>query len=447
MKNKIKVLCTFLMITAAIGLFSQAHAYAFQSNLDLNLIYEAQGLELNYWDTTSRYLYFSFSGVRDFIYDTYRYTVISGNPQDNITSIFQESITQLTTSEAATFGVRGDVYFVSPNGKYVIYLGPSNDTSVPGELWIGDRTSKITHKTGFTVYANTNPSVRWNTKSNLFGVIQSSQDNENLVGYGYIPGDNLNQAKFEKLEKVSALGITYNVYSNLFFPQYALSPDGSKLMVLLKSTDEKVRIAIIPSNSIKDISLINGVDAVDVKELSFNPNDASKVWFLTSEKFVEYNMLKQSQALLLQTSQNWIGQASFSPDGHWLSLLHRAAFNELYVVNLFAGSSNIQASNNRQMKKLQITSICSPKPNDYRLWTIHNANNIDLSFEWSIVASELSGTLSIKANGDVDLQTPKAPHNIDTLLISINGVYQDQRQSIDETPASCTLATATQQSK
>jgi len=61
-----------------------------------------------------------------------------------------------------------------------------------------------------------------------------------------------------------------------------------------------------------------------------------------------------------------------------------------------------------------------------------------------VYASDLSGSLFVAANHTVDLETPKAPHNIDTLRVSIDGVYQDSLQSLDETPRLCLSALATQ---
>jgi len=443
-KIKYRLLCCISIIALAIGLYSCNHVNAQQDTFNLDLIYKDPGLTLDYWDATSRYLYFDIAGVRDFIYDTAHDSVTSGKPDENITSFFQASGIKPTAAEVATFGIRGNIFFASPNGRYSVYLGSSDDPTQPGELWLADRESKLTQRTGFQVRPNTNPSVRWNSNSTLFSFIQGSQDGDELLGYGYIPASNFKQAKFETFGDLSILGVTYRLDNRAFFAQYDLAPDGKHIMAFLKSAGEQLAIGIIPVDDMRKTTLVQNIDADKVQSFAFKPNDMSKIWIVTTATFVEYDRPQQTQNTLFQASKDWIGQVSFSPDKHWLSLIHAAAFDELYIVGLSEFYTDKPTPDLPKKKKLQIQSMCSPQPDVYRLWKIHNPNDTDLLFSWDVYGSDLSGSLFVTANHTVDLETPKAPHNIDTLRVSINGVYQDSLQSLDETPGLCPSAVVTQ---
>ncbi len=89
--------------------------------------------------------------------------------------------------------------------------------------------------------------------------------------------------------------------------------------------------------------------------------------------------------------------------------------------------------------RLQLTAMCSPDPDSYRVWRVRNSNPFDVPFTWDIAGSGQSGSGIAAANGDTFFQTTTergagGTPTANTLRLFADGRQQDVKAS---NPARC----------
>ena len=92
-----------------------------------------------------------------------------------------------------------------------------------------------------------------------------------------------------------------------------------------------------------------------------------------------------------------------------------------------------------ELVRLQLTALCSPDPDSFRVWRVRNSNPFDVPFTWDIAGSGQSGSGIAAASGDSVFQTSTerdggGSPTANTLRLFVDGQQQDVKAS---NPARC----------
>jgi YD repeat-containing protein len=84
------------------------------------------------------------------------------------------------------------------------------------------------------------------------------------------------------------------------------------------------------------------------------------------------------------------------------------------------------------LQPLQLTALCSPDPDTYRFWRVHNPNAVDIQFTWEIDGVGQSGGRIAVASGDMTFQTFTIANHPNTVRLFVDGVQQAMEPSTQE---------------
>lgn len=84
-----------------------------------------------------------------------------------------------------------------------------------------------------------------------------------------------------------------------------------------------------------------------------------------------------------------------------------------------------------EIKKLRLVSLCSPKPDIYRIWKIKNNNDLDIEYTWKVYKTEQTGSGIAESNGDSFFNTTTVDSS-NKVEIFVDGRLHDSAKSISK---------------
>src|SRR5690349_11542690 len=93
------------------------------------------------------------------------------------------------------------------------------------------------------------------------------------------------------------------------------------------------------------------------------------------------------------------------------------------MIGLVIGGVQIANASTSILRRLNLTALCSPDPNNYRVWKVSNPNSATVAFSYRVVGSSQHGTGTVSGRADTFFYTRTERYNVVQLFV--NGVLQD----------------------
>jgi hypothetical protein len=337
---------------------------------------------------------------------------------------------------------------ISSNGQYLMYGvfgGETIWTNNGGFPSMIPGVADLQNTTAFTI-PDTElrgiPNVLWSAGGSAFILVKTIVPFD-WVDVSYV-GNYASNPSDAVLHNLHVLWLNDQFYG--VNGAYDLSSDGNRalLRVLVTSPERTHKLYIYNAQFPAEDQLLEDFEPNSVIAATFAPDDETKIWALTEDGIVQYDLLTGEISAInsmfnarsaMEVSLH--DPAIFSPDGRYLATLSPGG---LYLVDLTDKvlpivNTTPQATDADKLLRLRLTLECPSRPNGKLIGHIYNPNPKALTVQWELgltLQPLAEGSIEVPAgstekSGEVAIEIDARPES-NALLIFVDGMFHDARE-------------------